>query len=361
MVIAMFYILVGLYFIHLIRLFLPLVRYKRLSNGHRPPFSIIIGARDELSNLKELLPLILNQKYSEFEVIIALDRCTDDSSKYLESIKSSNPSLHIIDIKNVPDDYSGKKYALTQAIKSAKHEWLLFTDADCRPSTLLWIESFAVAITDKSSILMGVSPYFQKSSLLNHFIQYETTYTAMKYVSTTIENNPYMAVGRNLAYRKSLFLSKNGFAPFEGITGGDDDLLVQKYANRENTGVVIEKNGITYSEAKNSLKEYMRQKTRHLHVGKLYAQKNVHIYWTAIHGLLWLCFIYLVLAQPINIGVISTFILLILIKGLIFNLSSRKMGFNYNPLFLPISDLIYGVLYPFVGIRALLLRKVKWK
>jgi len=355
----MFYILVGLHFIHLIRLCIPIIRYENVSNTSTPPFTIIIAARNELNNLRELLPLILNQQYPDFEVIIALDRCTDGSQEYLERMNIEN--LRTVNIREVPDTYNGKKYALTQAIKTAKHDWLLFTDADCRPACPLWIASFAKAISAHTAILVGVSPYHQQHSLLNQFIQYETTYTATKYISAAIQKKPYMAVGRNLAYKKSLFLSENGFSPYENIVGGDDDLLIQKYANNVNTKVVIEKNGVTHSQPKTNLRDYLLQKTRHLHVGKLYKEKYVHIYWTVIHGLFWLCFIYLVLAQPINIGVISTFILLILIKGLIFNLSSRKLGYNYNPLFLPISDLIYGVLYPFIGIRALLLRKVKWK
>lgn len=361
MLIAAFYILAVLHFIHLIRLFVPLTRYKKTHNPSRPPFSVIVAARNELSNLQELLPLILNQKYPEFEVIVVLDRSTDPSKEYLESLAKSEPGLRLLSISHPPDTFNGKKYAITQAVNLAKYEWLLFTDADCCPASIFWIENFAKAITNQSGIIFGVSPYRKKPTLLNQFIQYETIYTAMKYISAALLKKPYMAVGRNLAYKKSLFLSGNGFFPYEGTTGGDDDLFVQKYGTSSNTAVVIEKNGITYSEPKTDIREYLRQKTRHLHVGKLYKQKNVHIYWTVTHGMLWLCFIYLVLAQPINIGVISTFILLILIKGLIFNLSSRRMGYNYNPLFLPISDLIYGVLYPFVGIRALLLRKVKWK
>ncbi|MEQ8879047.1 MAG: glycosyltransferase [Cyclobacteriaceae bacterium] len=360
MLILVFYILVGLHFIHLIRLCMPIISYKKVSNTSTPPFSIIIAARNELNNLKELLPLMLSQQYPDFEVIIALDRCTDGSLEYLERLNNKT-NLRLVNIREVPAAYNGKKYALTQAIKTTKNDWLLLTDADCRPASPFWIESFAKAISEQTSIIIGVSPYHQQHSLLNQFIQYETTYTAMKYISAAIQNKPYMAVGRNLAYKKSLFLSENGFSPYETIVGGDDDLLIQKYGNNVNTKVVIEKNGITHSKSKTNLRDYLLQKTRHLHVGKLYKEKNVHIYWTVTHGLLWLCFIYLVLAQPINIGVISTFILLILIKGLIFNLSSRSLGYNYNPLFLPISDLIYGVLYPFIGIRALLLRKVKWK
>ncbi len=350
-----------LHLVHLGNLVIPVLRHKKPSGTHRPAFSIVVAARNECDNLKVLLPLILNQKYANYEIIIALDRCSDESESYLDDLSGENSNLSYLLISDLPEGYDGKKHALTQAINAASSEWIILIDADCRPQSELWIENFAKAIGPDTSILIGVSPYKKRPSLLNQFIQYETIYTAMKYISAALRKRPYMAVGRNLAYKKALFMKGNGFYPYQGITGGDDDLFIQKYANAKNTQVVTGLASLTVTDAPRSPGRYLTQKTRHLHVGKYYKKKALHVYWTMNHLLLWLCFISLMFATLWNNGVILTFILLIVIKGLIFNLSSRKLGFYYNPFFLPISDLIYAVLYPLIGIWALLHTKVKWK
>ncbi|XOV94443.1 MAG: glycosyltransferase [Bacteroidota bacterium] len=358
MIVLFFYIFALLHLVHLIRLYTSLQRYKAGSNTNYPAFSVIIAAKNEIENLKKLLPLILEQQYPEIEIVVALDRCDDGSLEYVKSLKNSK--IKVVDINELATGFSGKKNALTQAIKYASHEWLLFTDADCRPNSKHWIQSFAAKISDTTSILIGVSPYNRMNTLLNQFIQYETLYTALKYTAATIRKETYMGVGRNLAYRKSIFLAGSGYYPYEMLDGGDDDLFVQKHATPENTEVVFGQNSLTFSSPKTNLKDYLKQKTRHIHIGKFYKGKNLHVYWTTTHTMLWLCFIYLIFTLPLNVGVILTFALLLILKGLIFNLSSRKLGYKYNPVYLPISDLIFGILYPIIGVRALLLRKVKW-
>ena len=41
-----------------------------------------------------------------------------------------------------------------------------------------------------------------------------------------------MGVGRNLAYKKSLFFKNKGFASHINITSGDDDLFIQEVAKK---------------------------------------------------------------------------------------------------------------------------------
>ncbi len=361
MLLILYYLLVGLHLIQLGSIYYSIRRYKKYVNNNFQPISILIAARNEYTNLRELIPLLLDQNYPEFEIIVALDRCNDESKKLLINLADKYSNIKMVIIDTLPPGFAGKKYALNQAIKLAQNEWLLFTDADCKPVSNYWIKSFAENIRPDTSILLGISPYQANHTLLNQFIQYETLLTAMKYVSSALNHRPYMGVGRNLAYRKSLFFSSDGYYPQEHISGGDDDLFIQKNASTTNTFVVMGKESLVFSIPKDTLRSYLTQKTRHLNIGKYYEKKLSHVYSTILHAMLWLCFLYLVFIYPVNSWVILTFIFLMIIKGLIFKKTSRKMGFNYNPLFLPISDLIYGILYPFIGLRALLFRKVKWK
>jgi hypothetical protein len=62
---------------------------KKASEINYPPLSVILAARNESDNLYENLPIILEQDYSEFEVIIKEIR----EFKFLISIPKTGVSI----------------------------------------------------------------------------------------------------------------------------------------------------------------------------------------------------------------------------------------------------------------------------
>ena len=356
------FILLSLHLRTYIHHFILIRAFKPINYGFQPSFSIVVCAHNELENLKNLIPSILNQEYDDFEVIIILDRSSDDSIDYLKDTQKNHLNLKVIEIHDLPEEYNGKKYGLSKGIKAANNEWILLTDADCLPVSKKWIQAFSSQTSPDIDIILGVSPYDKRPGLLNQFIQYETLTTALKYIGEALRNHPYMGVGRNLCFRKSLFTKTNGYKDHESIMGGDDDLFVQKHATSSNTRIIIGKESLTYSAPKRRLKQYMRQKIRHLHVGKHYNTKQqfTHTLSSTIHLMLWLSFIYLAFIYSPWWGLICLFMMLMLIKGFIYTQTARKMGMNYRPFMLPVTDFIYGMLYPLVGIKAYFTKKAKW-
>src|SRR5581483_1786901 len=134
---------------------------------------------------------------------------------------------------------TGKKFALTMGIKASKNEYLLFTDADCRPASANWITRMAVNFNRSTEIVLGYSPYQSAGGLLNSFIRFETIRTAINYLSAALAGNPYMGIGRNLAYTKTLFFKNKGFASHMHVMSGDDDLFVNENATAGNTTIEI--------------------------------------------------------------------------------------------------------------------------
>ncbi len=57
----------------------------------------------------------------------------------------------------------------------------------------------------------------------------------MQYLGMAIRGVPYMGVGRNMAYRRSVFFANKGFGSHKHVVSGDDDLLVNNIAKGENT------------------------------------------------------------------------------------------------------------------------------
>ena len=63
--------------------FIRLRSFKSDTVPFAKPISIIICAKNELSNLRKILPSILSQNYFNFEVVVVNDQSTDDSAAFL--------------------------------------------------------------------------------------------------------------------------------------------------------------------------------------------------------------------------------------------------------------------------------------
>jgi len=237
------------------------------------PVSVIICARNEATNLENNLHRILNQNYRSFEVIVVDDNSYDTTHNILLKYHIENTNLCSLKVVDKPDG-SGKKFALSKGIEAANNDVLLLTDADCIPDSPNWITEMVQPLNDSVKIVLGYAPYFEAEGFLNKLVQYETTLTAMQYLSFALIGKPYMGVGRNLLYRKSLYQKAGGFEKHDHLLSGDDDLFVNEIATSENVGIVLKKSSFVYSAPKKSWKAFYRQKARHLTTGKHYKLKH---------------------------------------------------------------------------------------
>ena len=238
------------------------------------PVSVIICAKNELDNLRKFLPEILSQDYPDYEVIVVNDGGDEDTEIFLRDLKKMYPHLRSTFVPDGAKNLSTKKLALTLGIKAAKHDWLLFTDADCMPESKLWIAKMSRNFTPGTEFVLGYGAYFQEKGFLNKLITYDTIFNALLYLGFAKAGKPYMGVGRNLAYRKEVFFKQNGFAASLHVRSGDDDLMVNQAANQFNTRIETSSESITWSYPKKDLKTWYFQKERHLSVSTYYSQKS---------------------------------------------------------------------------------------
>ncbi|MCB0615512.1 MAG: glycosyltransferase, partial [Phaeodactylibacter sp.] len=176
--------------------------------------------------MRRNLPFFLAQDYPEYEIIVVNDNSSDKTLEVLLDFQKKSPILRLIDI-NVSTP-RGKKAALSKGVNAAKFEILLLSDADCRPASPQWLDFMQAFIRDRAKIGLGYSPYFRGKGILNAFIRFETVYSAIQYLSFAFMGLPYMGVGRNLCYRKSLFRGSGGFDSHAHIASGDDDLFINQ-------------------------------------------------------------------------------------------------------------------------------------
>jgi cellulose synthase/poly-beta-1,6-N-acetylglucosamine synthase-like glycosyltransferase len=247
--------------------------YQPKEKGHNQqhPVSVVICARDEDENLARHLPGVLVQSYpTTHEVIVVNDNSIDDSKYLLAELQKTFRHLQVIDLEQEAKLIAGKKFPLSIGIKEAKHEVVVLTDADCVPATENWLHSMQDAFTNGVEVVLGYGAYKKQPGFLNKVIRFETFHTALQYFGYALAGKPYMGVGRNLAYRKSLFFKNKGFSSINHIPSGDDDLFINKVATKDNTAVVLDSNAFTISQPKQTWKDWMRQKNRHYSTGKFY-------------------------------------------------------------------------------------------
>lgn len=250
-------------------------KIKERLQSRQHPVSVIICARDEDENLARNLPGVLVQQYSSsHELVVVNDNSLDDSKYILEELKKTFRSLHVVELTQEAKLISGKKYPLSIGIREAKYEVLLLTDADCVPASESWIQKMQEAYTEGIEIVLGYGAYHRRKGLLNKLIRFETFHTALQYLSYALSGVPYMGVGRNLSYKKDLFLRNKGFSSINHIPSGDDDLFINRVATKENTAVVIDPEAITRSIPKTTWGGWLRQKSRHYTTAKFYKPKH---------------------------------------------------------------------------------------
>lgn len=295
-----------------------------------PPVSVVICARNEEQNLIHFLPKVLEQDYPNYEVVVVNDCSSDNSDLILENFQKKYSHLRVTTIKEDEKFTHSKKLALTVGIKAAKNEWLVLTDADCFPKTDKWLRYMASNFSDGIELVLGYGGYLAEKGLLNKFIRLDTLCIALNYFGWALAGRPYMGVGRNLAYKKSLFFNNKGFANHAGIDSGDDDLFVMEVAKPTNTAVEYRTEAHTLSVPRKTYTSWLRQKRRHLSTSKFYKGnvKTLVSLEPISRTLMYVLFALTLVLKILPILSTAIFLPVIIIKQIITAIAAKKFEEN---------------------------------
>lgn len=326
---------------------------KKSKNETAKSTSIIICSKNDGRLLRTNLKSILKQ--SSLNELILVD---DHSSPPLDEVidQALDQRIKILRCKI---DAPGKKQALSEGIKEATNEILLLTDADCCPISPSWLSLMQSKISSTKKIVLGYGPLTKSPSWVNRFSRYETWFTAQSYFSLALLGAPYMGVGRNLMYKKSLF-SKTLFED-DSVASGDDDLLIQKIATKENTTIQINPDSFVYSQAPLSWKQFFNQKRRHHTTASRY--KSLHKIYLLLNPLSHIgtyTFFFLLLFTHFAYVGVFLFLVRLLIMVMIANVNLRKLKELDLLIYLPLLDIMHVVFYIILGPFLLMPQKSKW-
>lgn len=302
-----------------------------------PGVSVVLCAHNERENLSNYLRALLSQDYPEYEVIVVDDGSEDDTRAIVESYMALDNRLHLTFVPYGARVRSTKKLALTLAAKAARYDYLLLTDADCVPESKHWIAEMVHGFGEgqgTKDVVLGFSPYFETKGFVNRLVRYDTLFNGLHYLGAALCGHPYMGVGRNLAYRRSLFFETGGFTHLMTNKAGDDDLFVNHVATARNTAVVLSRDSFVWSPSKKSFKEWWQQKRRHISVSPSYRKETKArlaiepvtrgLFYLSVIGAAVYAF-YTMEWMPLYIAS-GAFMLRWLVQTAVINLSARRLG-----------------------------------
>lgn len=239
--------------------------------GNTISISVIVCAKNEAINVQNYIPILLQQDYPNFEIVLIDDASSDNTLDIFEQFEKENKNVKLVKVQNNEAFWGNKKFALTLGIKSATYENLLLIDADCYPETLHWITEMSSHFSREKTIVLGHGAFEKvEGSFLNKIIRFENLLTATQYFAWAKIGKAYMGIGRNLAYTKSEFFKTNGFIHHMKIRSGDDDLFINEASNKTNTTINYHWESFTFSKAKTTFKDWILQKRRHVSTAKYY-------------------------------------------------------------------------------------------
>lgn len=266
-----------------------------------PRVSVIIAARNEEQSVPRLLDALCRQTYSPelFEVIFIDDGSTDNTLAVVRSHTDKLPGLKVIHIDCVPEGWAPKKWALTQAVEASQAEIILATDADCLPDKN-WIKTVAGMFADELVGLVSAPAPLEgpKPSLWNEMLLLDSCAMDALGAAGMGHGLALTCSGRNMAYRKQAFEQVAGYQGLEGMTQGDDDMLMYKIVTQGHwrTAFCLRPEAQVPSPPPPDLTSFVRQRLR-------YGSSGHHYYRVAAPPVLLIILPFLLL---VNIaGVVS--------------------------------------------------------
>ncbi len=223
--------------------FIEVDEYRRgyLPEEQLPPVTILVYAHNDADYLAEFLPPLLEQDYPCYEVIVTDDSSLDNTKDVLGEMLTRYSNLRASFVPAGSRALSRKKLSIMLGVKAAKHDIIVTTTANCCVPGSDWLRHIARNFTPGTDVVLAYSRYDYARDRMRgrrHRV-FDTVSTAVQYMGSAIEGKPYRGIGDNLAYRKQVFFSTNGFANTLELKWGEDDIYVSEIARADNTRVEL--------------------------------------------------------------------------------------------------------------------------
>ena len=223
----------------LINPFLRSLRFQKTGTAeNQPPVSILITAHDNLAELERNLPIFLRQQYAaDYQVIVVCQSTDGETLDFLKRTAAENPHLYYTYIPESSRYMSRKKLQITLGVKAAKHEWIILTEPNCRPSNDKWLQTMVRQCQDPNHLVLGYVALDEETKSVRRFDSIRKAYYVLRRAQQTYGYRSHMP---NVAFRKSDFMKEQGYQGNLEYVRGEYDFLVNKYAHCGDTATELD-------------------------------------------------------------------------------------------------------------------------
>ena len=360
--IILFYLFTGFYFFFLFFIISGLIKQKRKiipDQSKVIKVSVVVAARNEESNIQNLIDDFLKQTYpkNKLEIIFSNDCSTDRTGRILDEAAKNNTFIHHINIQTRSKDMTPKKYALEKAIQSATGDIIVTTDADCRVPEE-WISSMASMVDSKGGIVIGFSKVLGKS--------FFHKYQMIDFLSITAANAGFggwnifwSGSGQNLAYKKESFKKIGGFKPVKNRLSGDDMYLVQSISKLDGATINTDPKSFVKTKPVKSILEFINQRSRWSSNARINLFKEPRFFCFLSSA--FLCNLSLLMSFFIyKVEFFVIFLLKFIFEGVVILLGGKVFSVVFHPMVFSLWSLLQPIYIPFIGLIGLV-NLYSWK
>ena len=188
--------------------------------------------------LDHRLPIFLEQRLANYEVVVVNVTGDVEVGEQLSLLRIKyGERLTTTKLAADPLFPISTKMALNVGIKAARWENILFTLPDCTPRSERWAEVMARGFVNHS-VVLGYASIAPRKGLWNGVIRCANMVMSARWLAAIAAGHPYRGTLCNMGFTKSTYFAARGFNHLN-LNMGEDDLFVQKIANRENTVAIL--------------------------------------------------------------------------------------------------------------------------
>lgn len=231
--------------------------------------SVIVLSGNDAQALERLITSLYEQEFEgKMEIIVVNDGKSEDIKDVVTRMNhlSRHTNLYITFTPPGARNVSHRKLSITLGIKAAHYPVVVITDEQAIIPSRRWLTAMAAPFVDPAvEVVLGSYLPDPAADLDKHGKRYRAfthAHDAVSWLSWALRGKPYRGNGGNIAYRRDFFFAQKGFSAALNLRDGDDDIFINRTANRRNTRVVVARETQLSFSLPSSKSEYRNHRPR---------------------------------------------------------------------------------------------------